>query len=110
MKTLKEALISKDKRKWATIGNKFGITKKDLIGNIKDFPLSVVVRMMEEQERQDNTSDVTVFQKDRCADVNFGGFDWDNAEDDYAFWSSILTRYNFKEFYKKYPEYKKYDM
>ena len=43
--------------------NPFGITEKDLTGDIKYFPMGIAVRMLEEQQMQGNTPDVTVFQK-----------------------------------------------
>ena len=111
MKPLKEALISKNKRDWATIPskNKYGITKKDMIGGLKGFPVGIVVRMLEEQEKQENKPDVKVFQKNLGTGQYCGGFEWDYTEDEWLFWSEVISKRNFKEFYKRYPEYKKYD-
>ena len=111
MKPLKEALISKNTRDWAvtSVPNKYKITKKDMIGNLKGFPVSVVVKMMEEQEEQGNKPDVKVFQKNSDANKYLDGFDWANTEDEWFFWSYIINYRNFSEFYERYPEYKKYD-
>ena len=64
MKTILEYLFSKksDLDKLSKT-NQFGITEKDLIGELEGFPLGVVVRMLEEAEKQENKPDVKVFQK-----------------------------------------------
>lgn len=102
MKTLKEAFINKNTIKNISF-NKFDVTKKDLIGDIKDFPLGIVVRMLKETEKQGNEPDIKEFQRTKLA-----GFDWCETEDGFDFWDQITDGY-FDEFYKKYPEYKKYD-
>ena len=91
--------------------NKFGITKKDLIGELERFPLGVVVRMLEEQELQGNKPDVKVFQYKYYTNKYGGGFDWDITEAGGDFWSDVIGCYiiDTDEFYSKYPEYKKYD-
>ena len=43
--------------------NRFGITEKDMIGHLKGFPVGVVVRMMEEQEKQGNKPNISTFQR-----------------------------------------------
>lgn len=101
------ALISKDKRKWATISNKYGITEKDMIGDLKGFPVGVVVRMLEETEKQGGEPDIKVFQHNKRAYKGMGGFVWDNTEDGNAFWEAVIKEQNFDQFFKKYPEYKK---
>ena len=80
----------------------FKVEQSDLVGNIKDFPIEVVEKMIEEQVRQGNRPDVTVFQKYVNAAVGFGGFDWDETEDGPFFWVEVINRDNFEEFFKKY--------
>lgn len=89
--------------------NSYGITKYDLIGKLEDFPLGVVVRMMEEQEKQGNTPDVTVFQKDATSSKSMKGFDWADTEDKINFWESVIKYQQFDLFFEKYPEYEIYD-
>ena len=107
MKDLKEALINKNTIKHIKSNqhNEYMITKDDLIDDISGFPIGVVVRMLEEQEKQGNKPDVKVFQRSRI-----GGFSWRDTEDGLRFWSSIITDREFDTFYKKYPNYKKYDI
>ncbi len=93
----------------SNVPNKFGITSKDMIGSIKGFPVGVVVKMMEEQEKQRNNPDITVFQERKERDIDRGGFHWKTTEDGQIFWEIVIMDRKFDEFYKKYPEYKKYD-
>ena len=91
--------------------NPYGITEDDMIGQLKDFPVGVVVKMMEEQEKQGNEPDVTVFQKDFTSDVdeNGGGFDWDKSIEGFNFWDDAIGACDFDLFFEKYPEYEKYN-
>ena len=43
------------------------ITTADLIGKIENFPIEVVEKMVEEQVRQGNKADVTIFQRNLLA-------------------------------------------
>ena len=107
---LKEGLLNKKNIKNIEFGkNKFGITEKDLIGGLKGFPLGVVVRMLEEQELQGNKPDVTVFQGYNGSSIGANGFRWQETEEGWDFWDIVIFSRDFKEFYKRYPEYKKYD-
>ena len=109
MKSLKEALITKKNiNRVNTISdNKYGITKKDMIDCIKGFPVGVVVRMMEEQEKQGNKPDITVFQELIDTDKYHGAFNWRETEEGHIFWENILLGKDFDKFYKRYPKYKK---
>lgn len=111
MKPLRETLITKDKRDWASASvlNKYGITEKDLVGEIKDFPLGLVLKMLELQEGQGNEPNITVFQKNCCADYKRSGFDWSDTEDGGLFWDRVINGIDFKVFFDKYPKYKKYN-
>lgn len=109
MKPLREALISKDKRKWATTGNKYGITKKDMINDIEGFPVGVVVKMMEEQEKQGNKPNIKIFQRNRYEFIHNGGFDWEETECKGIWWQDILFYKHWNNFFEKYPEYEKYN-
>lgn len=80
------------------------ITKADLIGNIENFPIEVVEKMIEEQVRQGNKADVTIFQEGVTADNRFGGFLWRITEDGNAFWDEVIIRHKFDLFFEKYPK------
>ena len=55
---------------------KFKVKKKHLIGDIADFPKRVVQAMVDEQVRQGNPADPSVFTKVRTACKHNGGFTW----------------------------------
>lgn len=110
MKDLREALVTKKSIKnIVIINNRFGITKKDLIGDISVFPLGVVVKMLEEQEKQGNKPDVKVFQDSKSVGKKYNAFDWDETEAGAKFWHAVIIYCEFDKFYKRYPEYKRYD-
>ena len=55
---------------------KFKVKKKHLIGEIADFPKRVVQAMVDEQVRQGNPADPSVFSNRRIACKREGGFSW----------------------------------
>ena len=55
---------------------KFKVKKKHLIGEIADFPRRVVQAMVDEQARQGNPADPSVFAREREAWKARGGFTW----------------------------------
>ena len=71
------------------------IEEADLIGDIKDFPLHVVEAMLDEQERQGNERDAKVFQEDRSAGKEDGGFDWKTTEDGVDYWLDVIVHKKF---------------
>ena len=82
----------------------FKVEQSDLVGFIKDFPIEVVEKMIEEQVKQGNCPNVEVFQKYITADVDDGGFAWNQTDDGTEFWIEILDGGNFDLFFKKYPK------
>ena len=55
---------------------KFKVKKKHLTGEIADFPRRVVQAMVDEQVRQGNPADPSVFAREREAWKARGGFTW----------------------------------
>lgn len=96
--------------------NIFGLTENDLAGEIKAFPMGVVVKMIEEQEEQGNKADVKVFQKNRSASEKRGGFSWAKSTyykgqyQDKYFWHHVISNMEFDHFFERYPEYRKYNL
>ena len=82
----------------------FKVEQSDLVGDIKDFPIEVVEKMIEEQVKQGNCPNVEVFQKYNKADRKRGGFSWGNTDDGMDFWSTVINHYVFELFFDKYPE------
>jgi hypothetical protein len=97
---IKERTITKNTTKMKTIK----ITKADLIGRIENFPIEVVEKMVEEQVRQGNRADVSVFQRCAIAGADVGGFDWCATKESRFFWVEVITEKNFEKFFKKYPK------
>lgn len=106
--TLKESLFSKNNLE-SNKDNKYAITKDDMIGDLEGFPVGVVVRMMEEQELQGNPPNVNVFQNQKIAAKLSKGFIWRTTEAKDEFWSKVINRKDFDAFFKRYPEYEKYN-
>ncbi len=79
------------------------ITRADLIGDIENFPIEVVKKMVEEQVRQGNKADVTIFQAASHSDKRCGGFYWGITEAGVSFWHNVIIKRDFDLFFKKYP-------
>ena len=113
MKTLKEALLKESLFSKNNLennkDNKYGITQDDIKGRLGGFPIGIVVRMMEEQEKQGNEPDVKVFQKRVSTDVFVGGFSWNKTDAGVDFWWDVINEKDFDLFFKRYPEYEKYN-
>ena len=58
---------------------KFKVKKKHLTGEITGFPKRVVQAMVDEQVRQGNPADPSVFTKVRTACKHNGGFTWSES-------------------------------
>ena len=86
------------------------VTKEDLIGNINDFPIEVVQKMIDYQIYQGNPADIKVFQIDPCFNKKHGGFTWDETKEGRDFWDAIITWKNFNLFFQKYPNPPLFDM
>ena len=82
----------------------FKVEQSDLVGAIKDFPIEVVEKMIEEQVKQGNCPNVEVFQKYISADAGDDGFSWCQTDDGAEFWIEVLEGGNFDLFFKKYPK------
>ena len=82
----------------------FKVEKSDLVGGIKDFPIEVVEKMIEEQIKQGFRPDVEVFQKFPDAGLNKKGFIWSKTENGYFFWKEVIEEGNFDFFFRIYPK------
>ena len=68
---------------------KFKVKKKHLTGEIADFPKRVVQAMVDEQVRQGNPADPSVFSNRRGACKREGGFTWMKTAPGYS-WPEII--------------------
>lgn len=83
---------------------KIKVKQTDLIGDIKDFPVEVVQKMVERQVEQGNEADVAVFQGNRTAGCHSNGFDWINTPEGKDFWENVASKRDFVSFFKVYPQ------
>lgn len=74
------------------------VTKKDLIGQIKGFPIEVVEKILEHMKEQ-GTGDIKDLQcEGKCA------FNWKKTPEGWNFWYEVLSFRNWKHFFNKYPK------
>ena len=69
---------------------KFKVKKKHLIGEIADFPKRVVQAMVDEQVRQGNPADPSVFARNLVANKTQGGFSWHLTFLGYNAWEEVM--------------------
>lgn len=82
----------------------YKVKQTDLIGDIENFPIEVVQKMVDEQVKQGNKANVKVFQHNRKTGFAFGGFTWNRTDDGEPFWEGVITYYCFNAFFDKYPK------
>lgn len=88
--------------------SKYIVEKRDLKGEIKNFPIEVVQKMVDYQVLQGNKADVSVFQHDAFADCPEGGFNWSSTKEGNNFWESIIDEREFDVFIKHFSNDKIY--
>ena len=74
---------------------KFKVKKKHLTGEIADFPKRVVQAMVDEQVRQGNTANPSVFAGARATSKSQGGFTWSESTLGHDYWLKILAHKQF---------------
>ena len=80
--------------------SKYIVEKKDLKGEIKDFPIEVVQKMVDYQVLQGNNANVSVFQHDATAEHWEGGFDWEETREGHSFWERVIGDNEFYSFFE----------
>lgn len=73
-------------------------------GQLADFPLEVIERMVHNQVQQGNKADISVFSYNRNAQLSFGGFNWFFSDEGNEFWFEVIEEMNFDLFFEKYPK------
>ena len=73
-------------------------------GELKGFPKEVVDWMVKQQVLQGNKPDVTVFEKDKEAIKNEGGFNWSNTEKGTDFCAKVIKHRHFNLIFDMYPK------
>lgn len=82
----------------------YKVVNEDLVGELREFPLAIVQKMIERQVMQGNPSNVKVFQADATAAQSDGGFEWDDSPEDWYFWYKVISCMEFNVFFERYPE------
>lgn len=83
--------------------NTYKVKQEDLIGQLEGFPIEVVQKMVDEQVRQGNNADVSVFQGNAASLYSEGGFLWRESLEGMLFWNNIIVNRQFNQFFEKYP-------
>lgn len=83
---------------------KYKVKKSDLKGDIKDFPIEIVQKMVDYQYEQTGKCDVSLFQKCRTSDKHAGCFTWEFTAEGQRFWNKVINYKEFDVFFKKYPK------
>lgn len=81
------------------------VTTKDLIGDLKNFPIEVVEKMLVEQFKQLGKTDIAVFQYNRNDSKK--GFRWEDTIEGREFWSEVIHYEKFDVFFARYPKLSK---
>lgn len=81
----------------------YQVTPEDLTGEIEDFPIEVVQKMVERQYEQIGVCNVRIFQTNNEASSYGGGFNWDTSIEGLEFWNDVIMRYDWELFFSRYP-------
>lgn len=79
------------------------ITKKDLIGAIKDFPLEIVQKMIDYQFNSNGINNIKILQDPLLIETDYV-FDWFKTIEGYEFWDRVIHNKEFEIYFKKYPK------
>lgn len=82
----------------------YKVKQEDLVGQLLDFPIEVVQKMVERQVEQGNKPDVTIFQKKCRATKLDGGFTWESTIEGDGFWYRVIALRVFDLFFVRYPK------
>lgn len=77
----------------------------DLIGNISEFPIEIVQKMVERSTEQGNWNDeigMSTFQNN-VSSGSTCGFIWNSTPEGHSFWSRIIEDRRFDLFFNRYP-------
>jgi hypothetical protein len=81
----------------------YKVTEKDLIKDLKGFPIEVVEKMLERQKEQKGYRNISEFQAS-----NRSGFSWIASPEGHRFWQDIIQLRKFNLFFERYPRKNKY--
>lgn len=81
---------------------KYKVKPEDLKGEIKDFPIEIVQKMVDyhiKEEGKMNIEDMNSFQI-----LPDGAFNWHNTNEGLEFWGRVIHHHDFDLFFEKYPK------
>lgn len=67
------------------------IYDSDLKGDIKNLPKDIIKKMLVNQVLQGNLINIKIFQENKSANYNKGGFNWYVTNEGYKYWENILV-------------------
>ncbi len=79
----------------------YTVKQKDLKGDIKNFPIEVVQKMVDRQIEQYGEVDIKIFQENVTDDK---GFSWYNSIEGQMFWNHTILLGKFDIFFILYPK------
>lgn len=82
----------------------YKVVNEDLVGELREFPLAIVQKMIERQVMQGNPANVEIFQVDPTAVRFDGGFEWEDSPEGWDFWGKVIEGMEFNVFFERYPE------
>lgn len=82
----------------------YKVKEEDLIGDIKNFPIEVVQKMVDYQVEQENEANVNVFQGFSPAGYFKAGFIWSQTVEGESFWDNVICNERFDLFFERYPK------
>ena len=81
---------------------KYKVKPEDLKGEIKDFPIEIVQKMVDyhiKEEGKMNRADMNALQI-----LPDGAFNWRNTNEGLEFWGRVIHHHDFYLFFEKYPK------
>lgn len=83
---------------------KIKVNTTDLIGDLENFPIEVVEKMLQNQYKQLNKIDIAIFQNSKISDAQHGGFQWDTTIEGSEFWFEVIRKKRFNVFFERYAK------
>ena len=84
------------------------LTSTFLIKHLKDYPIEIVNKLIEEFTIQGHSNKISLFQnlppKLAMSEMINKGFDWEKTNDGLFFWINVIVLKNFDSFFEKYPK------
>lgn len=75
------------------------VTKEHLIGDIADFPIEIVQKMVDYQIKERGVANLPLLARNVVA-----GFTWCKTPEGSSWWNDIIGHRNFSKFFERYPK------